>query len=472
MPDTTDEIHWPRPEDASAVPGAGGTGAVPRALSARQANFALGVFLLAYVLSFVDRQILALMVDPIRRDLGLSDVQLGLIQGFAFAILYAVMGLPFGLLADRVSRKRIIACGVIAWSLATAACGLARGFGTLFAARIGVGVGEAALSPAAHSFLASAFPREKLGRTMAIYSLGVTGGSGAALIIGGAVIELVTHAGGVTLPLLGELRAWQAAFLVVAAPGVLVMLLALATREPPRIVDPATGSHAVPVAEAMRFLWRNRRTFLGIYLTAAFFGIYGSSQSAWYPALLMRQFGMSAGEAGTLLGTSFILCGSGGMVTGGLVADYLTRRGHYDANLKVIAATGLAVLVPAALTPVMTDLTWFVVLLVPSQFLFYMFFGCSIAAGQVASVPATRGTSSALYLLTTSMIGMSIGSVAAPLANAWLFGNVGLGPALAVVGVSGCAAATAMTFWAMRPYGRLVEANARALEPGGTTRET
>ena len=436
---------------------------MPDNLTSRQANYALIVFLLAYILSFVDRQILALMVDPIRQDLGLSDVEVGLLQGFAFAILYAVMGVPFGLLADRVSRKRIIAAGVIFWSIATAACGLARNFATLFVARIGVGVGEAALSPAAHSFLASAFPREKLARTMAIYNLGVTGGTGAALIIGGAVIQLIASSGPVYVPLLGELRAWQTAFLVVAAPGLLIMLFALATKEPPRLTDNKTGKQTVSTAEAMRFLWNNRRTFSSIYLTGGLFGIYGAAQAGWYPALLMREFGMNAGEAGTLLGTCYIVFGSLGMVAGGLLADKLTSRGYFDANLRVIALAGLGATIPATLTPLMPSIPLLVLFLVPSQFLFYMFFGCSIAAVQLASAPATRGFNSSIYLMTNSFIGMSVGTVAAPLANAWLFDGQELDSALAVVGACGCASATALTLWGMKSYGKLVEEQAKQI---------
>lgn len=429
-------------------------------LTGGQANFALAVFLLAYVLSFVDRQILALMVDPIRQDLGLSDIQIGLLQGFAFAILYAVMGVPFGMLADRVSRRKIIAVGVIFWSFATALCGLARSFTMLFAARIGVGVGEAALSPAAHSYLSNAFPREKLGRTMAIYNLGVTGGTGMALIIGGAVVQLIATSGNLHLPVFGEMRAWQTAFLAVAAPGVLVMLLVLATKEPARVVDKQTGKHSVPVGQVFRFLWTNRRTFISIYFSAGMFGIYGYSLAGWYPALMQRSFGLSAGEAGTALGVCYAVMGSVGMIAGGMFADRLAKKGYFDSNLRVIALAGVLVLVPATLTPLMPNVTLLLLLLAPSLFLFYMFFGCSIAAVQLASPPSMRGTNSAIYLMVNSFVGLSIGTVAAPLTNEWLFGGEQLGPSLAVVAAIGCASAALLALWGLKPYGKLAEQQA------------
>lgn len=429
-------------------------------LTPRQANYALVVFLLAYVLSFVDRQILALMVDPIRQDLGLSDVQIGLLQGLAFAILYAVMGLPFGMLADRISRRRIIAAGVVFWSFATALCGLARSFSMLFLARIGVGVGEAALSPAAHSFLSSAFPREKLGRTMAIYNLGVTGGTGIALIIGGAVVQLIASSGNVHLPIVGELRAWQTAFLAVAAPGLLVMLLVLGTKEPPRQIDSRTGKHTVPLGEVFRYLWTNRRIFLSIYLSAGMFGIYGYSLAGWYPALMQRNFGLSAGEAGTILGLAYAVMGSLGLVTGGMLADRLAKKGYFDSNQRVVAWVGAAVVLPATLTPLMPNMTLLVLLMVPSIFLFYNFFGCSIAAVQLASPPAMRGTNSAIYLMINSFIGLSIGSVAAPLTNEYLFGGADLARSLAVVAAIGCGCAGLFALWGLRPYGQLAERQA------------
>lgn len=429
-------------------------------LTPRQANYALVVFLLAYVLSFVDRQILALMVDPIRQDLGLSDVQIGLLQGLAFAILYAVMGLPFGMLADRISRRRIIAAGVVFWSFATALCGLARSFPMLFLARIGVGVGEAALSPAAHSFLSSAFPREKLGRTMAIYNLGVTGGTGIALIIGGAVVQLIASSGNVHLPIVGELRAWQTAFLAVAAPGLLVMLLVLGTKEPPRQIDSRTGKHTVPLGEVFRYLWTNRRIFLSIYLSAGMFGIYGYSLAGWYPALMQRNFGLSAGEAGTILGLAYAVMGSLGLVTGGVLADRLAKKGYFDSNQRVVAWVGAAVVLPATLTPLMPNMTLLVLLMVPSIFLFYNFFGCSIASVQLASPPAMRGTNSAIYLMINSFIGLSIGSVAAPLTNEYLFGGADLARSLAVVAAIGCGCAGLFALWGLRPYGQLAEQQA------------
>ncbi len=434
-------------------------------LTAGQANYALVVFLLAYVLSFVDRQVLSLMVDPIRRDLNLSDIQMGLLQGVAFALLYATMGIPFGLLADRVSRRRLIAAGVLFWSAATAMCGLARSFPALFVARIGVGVGEAALSPAAHSFLSNAFARHKLTKAMAIYNLGITLGGGMALIIGGSVVELIARGGTLHLPLLGELASWQTAFLVVSLPGLLVTLLVLGTREPPRPHLTVDTPQAAPLGEVFRYMWLHRRTFVAIHLSSAVFGLYGYSLLGWYPTLLIRSFGLSVGEAGLALGLNQLVLGSLGSITFGLVADRLAARGRSDSNLLVVAAIGLAVVVPATLTPLMPNLVLFLVMLAPAVFLYNGYFGCSVAAIQLASPPSMRGIGSALFLLSNSLVGLSLGMVAVPVIDKWLFGGTGaLGPALAVIAAVACSVAALIAFSGIAHFGALARQQASALQ--------
>jgi len=177
-------------------------GAVPAAPP--MAWYAVGILTVAYTFSYIDRQILSLMVGPIRADLGISDSAFSLLHGLAFAVFYTLLGVPIGRLADRRNRRNIIALGVAFWSLATVCCGLARSFWQLFAARVAVGVGEAALSPAAYSMLADLFPKEKLGRAIGIYSSGVFVGIGLSFIIGGMLIATIEAMGGITLPVVGH----------------------------------------------------------------------------------------------------------------------------------------------------------------------------------------------------------------------------------------------------------------------------
>ena len=172
----------------------------------RWAWYGVGVLMVAYTFSFIDRYVIALLIEPIKQDFDLTDTQIGLLSGLAFAIFYTTLGIPIGRLADRYNRRRIISVGIFVWSLMTGLCGLAQSFWQLFAARVGVGVGEAALSPAAFSLIADSFPVERIGRALSVYSVGVYFGSGLAFIIGGAVIQLVTRAPDVVLPLVGIVR--------------------------------------------------------------------------------------------------------------------------------------------------------------------------------------------------------------------------------------------------------------------------
>ena len=444
-------------DEARAAPTSG--------LTERQANCALAIFLLAYILSFVDRQILSLMVDPIRRDLDITDLQMGLLQGMAFALLYAVAGVPIGLLADRVQRKRIIAAGVVFWSSATAMCGLASNYALLFAARMGVGLGEAALSPAAHSYLSDAYPRPKLARAMAIYALGITIGAGAALMIGGKVVDLIASSGNVTLPVLGTLRPWQATFLLVASPGILVALLVAMIREPRR-ASPINHNQTEAVSGIMPLLAHLRRhagVFSSIYLSSCTLGIMGYGMSAWYPTLLIRSFGLTPGEAGWYLGLVFLILGSAGSIGGGLLAERMAVRGRHDANLRVVALASVAVAIPATCAPLMPSAMLVVLMFAPACFFFHAYFGCSVAALHLATPNRMRATNSALFLLANSLVGLSVGTAIVPLINSALFNGMSdLGPSLALVAAFSSITGAALALSGIKTYGRLVQDNSGA----------
>lgn len=408
-------------------------------LTPRQANYALGVFLAAYVLSFIDRQILSLMVDPIRADLGLSDLQIGLLQGLAFALLYAVLGIPFGMMADRGSRKWIICCGIVGWSVATGLCGLASSFTLLFAARMMVGVGEATLSPAAHSFLSDAFTGPRLARAMAIYTLGITIGAGGALMLGGSVVGLIASAQGIQWPLLGALSAWQMAFIIVALPGIPIALLAALLREPARTRSDGQRHQGAPLGETLAYLVRHRRAFLPLYLSSSLLSIMGYGMIGWYPSLLIRGHGLTAADAGLWLGAVYLVAGSAGTIFGGVMAERLALRGRADANLRVVLWLTAAVLLPAVAAPLMPSALGVIMVFTPACFFFNGYFGCSVAAIQLTSPSSMRGTNAALFLLANSLVGLSLGSVVIPLADRHLFAGDGtLGGALSLVAALCC----------------------------------
>src|SRR5690606_3560228 len=290
---------------------------------------ALGVLMLAYTVSFIDRTLLSLLIPPIQRDLGISDTEASLLAGLAFAVFYTVMGIPLGRLADRWHRRNLIALGISLWCLMTAACGLARNFWQLFAARVGVGIGEASLSPAAYSLIADLFPRHLLGRAIAIYSIGLPAGWGLALLFGGAVVGWVGDLGRMPLPAGGERAPWQLTFVMVGSRGILVALPLLLVREPERRdrSAPASGAEAGAGAGALLpFLRHNRRVllhhFTGLSLLVVI--VYGSN--AWIPTFFIRSHGWSATDIGYAFGLVFLTCGTAGLLAGGQLADRWWRR--------------------------------------------------------------------------------------------------------------------------------------------------
>lgn len=387
------------------------------------------ICMLAYIFSFVDRQILALMIEPIKRDLQLSDTQFSLLHGLAFSLFYAVMGIPIALLADRYSRPKIIAVGVAFWSLATAACGLSRSFAQMFLARIGVGVGEAALSPATYSMLSDMFPREKLGRAVGIYSIGSFIGGGMAFLIGGYVIDLLKSVDTVALPGLGALRPWQVAFFIVGLPGLLIALLVLLTvRDPQRLGlrRNAAGQIEQPaMKDAFRFLGRHRRTFLCHYIGFSFYAMVLFALLGWTPAFYMRKFGMSPGEAGYMLGTVVLVANTAGVFCGGWLMDWLARRGYSDAPLRAgaIGAAGMAL--PAVIFTQVDSLWLSVALLLPAMFFASFPMPTSTAAMQILPPNQIRAQVSALFLLISNLIGLGLGTTAVALLTDRLFGSPG-----------------------------------------------
>ncbi|MCH4880054.1 MFS transporter [Pseudomonas sp. TMW22090] len=386
--------------------------------------------MLAYIFSFIDRQILALMIEPIKHDLQLSDTQFSLLHGLAFSLFYAFMGMPIALLADKFSRPKIIAIGVAFWSLATALCGLSKNFLQMFLARIGVGIGEAALSPATYSMLSDMFPREKLGRAVAIYSIGSFIGGGVAFLIGGYVIDLLKNLDSVVVPLLGEMRPWQVTFFLVGLPGVLVaLLIALTVRDPARKglkLDAAGKVHAPSMKQAFTFLGVHRKTFACHYLGFSFYAMTLFCMLSWTPAFYMRKFGLAPSDTGYMLGIVVLLANTSGVFCGGWLIDWLAKKGYSDAPIRagVIGAIGMAV--PAVAFTQVNELWMSIALLAPAMFFASFPMPASTAAMQILPPNQMRAQISALFLLISNLIGLGVGTTAVALLTDRLFENPAL----------------------------------------------
>lgn len=408
--------------------------------SAAAGWYAVAVLTIAYVFSFVDRTILALLIDPIKADLNLTDTQMGLLGGFAFVVFYTLMGLPIGWLADRSRRNVIIAVGIFTWSLMTAACGLAKNFGHLILARIGVGVGEAALSPPAFSMIADYFPPRKLGRPMGVYNAGIFVGVALAFMLGGAIVQYFSAQPPVELPLIGRLVPWQLAFIVVGLPGILMALLMLTVREPPR--------HGVaPVAQtSMRafagWMGQRRGALLGHFFGFAILGMPVQAVFLWAPSFFIRRFEYTPGEVGPTLGLLALIFGAGGMMAGGWLNDWFKSRGHADAPVRVGVVAAVASS-PFALTAGLADnATLALILLAPLVF----FVCCGVTAAptglQLIAPNRYRAQLSAVYMLILNLIASGL----APFLVGYFTDNLfrdptAVGRSLALVGIASPVAA-------------------------------
>jgi MFS family permease len=388
----------------------------------------VGVLTFVYIFSFIDRQILNLLVRPIRRDLGISDTQMSLLMGFSFALFYTFFGIPLGRLADSRSRRTIIAAGFAVWSLFTAGCGVAKNFAQMLLMRIGVGIGEAALSPAAYSIIADYFPPKRRATALSVYSMGIYIGSGIAFIVGGIVAGVAAKQEEWILPLVGATRPWQVVFFIVGLPGVVLALLLYTVKEPLRrgmrmakTMDGKTQVAQTPLSEVIAYLSQNWKTFLchNVGFALLSFSSYGSS--AWIPTFFVRNHGWTEATAGQVYGWIVAIASTLGIVAGGRLADWMAERGYRDATMRVGVIVSLAWFPSGMLYPLVSDATTAAWLIVPSAFFASAPFGVAPAAIQQMMPNSMRGQASAIYLFVVNLIGLGLGPTAVAMTTDYIF---------------------------------------------------
>lgn len=390
--------------------------------------YVVGALTFVYIFSFIDRQILNLLVRPIRRDLGISDTQMSLLMGFSFALFYTFFGIPLGRLADSRSRRTIIAAGFAVWSLFTAGCGVAKNFAQMLLMRIGVGIGEAALSPAAYSIIADYFPPKRRATALSVYSMGIYIGSGIAFIVGGIVAGIAAKQEEWILPLVGATRPWQVVFFIVGLPGIFLALLMYTVKEPLRrgmrlakTVDGKTQVAQTPLSEVIAYLGQNWKTFLchNVGFALLSFSSYGSS--AWIPTFFVRNHGWTEATAGQVYGWIVAIASTLGIVAGGRLADWMVERGYRDATMRVGLIVSLAWLPSGMIFPLVSDATLAAWLIVPSAFFASAPFGVAPAAIQQMMPNSMRGQASAIYLFVVNLIGLGLGPTAVAMTTDYVF---------------------------------------------------
>jgi MFS family permease len=424
----------------------------------RQAWYAVTVLMVAYLFSYVDRQILSMLVGPIKADLGLTDTQITLLHGLAFAVCYTVLGVwPIGKWADTGNRRNIIAGGVFLWSLMTALCGRAYSFLTLFVARVGVGVGEAALTPTAYSMLADLFPPATRGRALGIFSMGVYFGIGAAIMITGVVVQQVAESASVVVPLFGEVRSWQVAFLALGPPGMLVALWLLTVREPERRgvgVAGAAASHtAAAFADVLTHVRAHARFYGGLTAGVSLLTLLFNAVAFWVPAHMMRVHEFTPSKVALTYGPIMFVFGALGIVAGGMLADRLRARGIRDAELRVGTLSALALWPVAVAAFQVSNPTVMIWLLAPLLFLSSFPFGAASAAIQLVTPNRFRARASALYLLVINLTGIGFGATAASAISDFVLRDERrVGDGVAFVALVAAPLAAALLAWAMPRY--------------------
>lgn len=372
--------------------------------------FVVSILLIAYIFSFIDRQILGFLVGPMKEDLGISDNHMALLGGFSFAVFYTIFGIPLGRLADSKSRRTIIAVGLAIWSLMSMGCGIAKNFATLAMFRMGVGVGEASLSPSAYSLITDLFKPNRIALAISVYGAGIYIGSGLAYLVGGIVVSFVGDAEFVTLPIIGDVKPWQSVFFYIGLPGLMFVPFMFLIKEPKRRgLGKNANAESVPLPEVFAYVKANWRTFFFHNVGFAFLSFIGYGSAFWIVEFFVRTHDMARGDIGKIYGVIVIVVGTLGIISGGFFADKLRERGYADSKMRVGLIAALCHIPLGLAFPLMPNSTLAFIVLCPAVYTAAMPFGVAPAAIQEMMPNRMRGQASAIYLFVVNMIGMGLG---------------------------------------------------------------
>lgn len=359
------------------------------------------------------------MVDPMKEDLGVGDTEIGWLYG-VFALFYAVAALPIATLADKKSRKHIIAIGIFMWSLMTMACGLTRSYWQIFIARVGVGVGEATLSPSTTSLIGDYFPRKEIPLALSIFQIGPIIGTGIAFIIGGLVLDMVQHADPLILPIVGSLKPWQQTFIYVGAPGLFLAAFFLLIREPTRRPFTRADESQSGSAELLDFYRANLKAMIFHHLGFVSLILTGYAFVFWSVTFFVRVHGVPASEASQTFGWIFVFFGPMGPLLVAWLAKHLTDKGHRDANITAGMIGGMVTVPAVLLIQLAPSATWAYIFYAPALLAVNSPFGIAAGALPVITPSHLRARVAAVYMLVGAT-GMMFGPPLAGAFNEFIF---------------------------------------------------
>lgn len=403
-----------------------------------RAWYAVGILLLATVVGYVDRLVMAFLVDPVKRSLALTDTQAGALNGLAFAAFFVIMGIPMGRLVDTRSRKAVLSACIVVWSAMTAACGAAWSYVTLFLARMGVGAGEAALNPAAVSMISDMFPRDRVAKPIGVFTLGIYIGGGLAILLGGQLIQLFSAMGSVSLGPWQDIEGWRLVFVATGVPGLLVAaLLYFTVREPARgggmpAADASAGA-AASLAAVFAYLRSNARLYTLLFGGFMAFGFYLYGVLGWYPTFLMRTYGLAPADVSWSYGGIFLAAGIGGALLVGPGTRLLQRRGHLDAPVLLCLGAMFVGALPSVAGPLVASPVVCLALFVVTMLCWSLTISLAFACIALVTPSNMRGLMTGTFMVLMNVTGGAFGAVVVGMLSDHVFGTDGIRYSLASV---------------------------------------
>lgn len=426
--------------------------------SNKYAWYAVFVLTLANISSFIDRQILSLLVKPIKHDLQLSDTQMSLLMGLSFALFYTLFGMFIGRMADRNSRRNIIIAGVSVWSLMTTLCAGVGTYTQFFFARMGVGVGEATLSPSAYSMIADLFPKKRLATALSVFSLGVFLGSGLAMLIGSGIVAKLPKEGMMNIPVFGDIFPWQMIFLYVGLPGLLIALLLFTIKEPARTNTLQVDGETVKLSlrDSLTIIFKHKKAYLLICFATAFGALVNYGSNAWIPTFIARTYGWEVHEAGAFYGLILVTSSISGVLFGGWFADYMVKKGITDGRLRV-GLLGSILYLCSFWIPLLPKAEWALLAIFIPSFALAAPFGAITAAIQEIMPNQVRALASSIFLFILNLVGIGLGPTSVALFTDYIFKDENaIRYSMVLLYLIGGGFATLLTLFALKPYRKAV----------------
>lgn len=420
--------------DAANIP-AGGAGSAPEeAVTAaestpwpprRDAHYSLFVMTIVVMFTVLDRTVMALLIEPIKQDFGISDTQAALLIGAAFSLPYGIAGIAMGRLADTFNRRNLIAASIAFWSACTVLCGTAQGYASLMAARMGIGAGESGYGPASWSIATDNWPREKVAFATATMGIGAMLGTGLALFLGGAVLHMVSGMPAVDIGF-GVIRPWQWTFIIVGAPGMIWALVVLTTKEPPRRgLAPGERAQKVPVSETARWIADDWRTYMATIGGMAMKAMMLAGPATWGATFIHREFGWELSKVGMVSGTITLIVSPIALMAGAKLSEYWTKQGRKDTNLRIVFYGLIAAIPLMIIAPLMPN-PWLVLgVNAAASFVGTLGFGPSIAAFQLVTPNRMRGQLGALTQFCNNVIAFALSPIIVALFTDYIFRDEG-----------------------------------------------